>query len=533
MMAQDIGFTQNSTGWITYANSTEYTLTAGEGSRTVYYKVRDNLSNESITVNDSIIISTSPVPTVILVSPANGSYTNETTLTFTWLPVNDAENYEITIDTVTATLGATTSYTAPSLSEGSHTWKVRAKDTLARWGNYSDASTVTIDTTAPSAPVLSTPANGSLTTEAKPVLSWSASTDNLSGIGSYEITLDTTVTTQGPTASFVPGSDLTEGDHAWKVRARDVAGNWSDYSTAWTFTTRYALPAPTVSSISPSTAGNNKSVSVIISGANFQTGAAVKLVKSGSADILATNITVVNAGQINCDFDVKGAKTGAWDVTVANPDGRSGSLLQTFILTSVPPKITSITPDGGKNTGSVNVVISGDDFLSGAEVKLSKTGEGDILGEAIIVESLNRISCRFDLTGRITGLWSVVVKNEDQQGTLPDAFKIESMGLTVVGPVTVPSGPLKPVIETAKIRYNLSQDSDIIINIYNIRGERIWQTMVPAGGDGGTVGANEVEWTGLSGFREVVSNGVYIVHIVAKVNGETKIIGKTKIIVIK
>ncbi|MFA6418794.1 MAG: hypothetical protein WCW67_06645, partial [Candidatus Margulisiibacteriota bacterium] len=57
-IAQDAGFTENSTGWTTLLATTEYTLTAGEGQRTVYFKVRDISSNESNVVSDGITIDT-------------------------------------------------------------------------------------------------------------------------------------------------------------------------------------------------------------------------------------------------------------------------------------------------------------------------------------------------------------------------------------------------------------------------------------------------------------------------------------------
>ncbi len=62
MLAEDSGFTQNSTGWITYSASSTYTLTDGDGAKTVYLKVR-NVAGESGT-GSSVITLDRTVPTI-------------------------------------------------------------------------------------------------------------------------------------------------------------------------------------------------------------------------------------------------------------------------------------------------------------------------------------------------------------------------------------------------------------------------------------------------------------------------------------
>lgn len=99
-----------------------------------------------------------------------------------------------------------------------------------------------------------------------------------------------------------------------------------------------------------------------------------------------------------------------------------------FSATEAYPIIDSITPNTGRNTHAVHIHdLIGADFEEGATVRLVKFGELDIEALHLIVESPERISCDFDLTGASPGIWSVTVTNPDEESdTLTDAFTITS-----------------------------------------------------------------------------------------------------------
>jgi hypothetical protein len=91
--------------------------------------------------------------------------------------------------------------------------------------------------------------------------------------------------------------------------------------------------APTVTGITPSGGINTGTVHITdLAGSNFQSGATVKLAKSGQPDINATNVTVVSASKITCDFDLNGVATGGWNVVVTNPDAQTGALPNGFTV---------------------------------------------------------------------------------------------------------------------------------------------------------------------------------------------------------
>lgn len=59
---------ESDASWETFATTKNVTLTTGDGTKTVYIKVRDDVYNESSAINDTIILNTS-VPAVTITGP--------------------------------------------------------------------------------------------------------------------------------------------------------------------------------------------------------------------------------------------------------------------------------------------------------------------------------------------------------------------------------------------------------------------------------------------------------------------------------
>ena len=83
----------------------------------------------------------------------------------------------------------------------------------------------TVDRTPPTVPVALTPA-----TVTAPFLRLQASSaDAVSGVAGYDFELTNVGTAQGA-ADYAVFRGLGNGIYAWSVRARDAAGNWSDWA---------------------------------------------------------------------------------------------------------------------------------------------------------------------------------------------------------------------------------------------------------------------------------------------------------------
>jgi hypothetical protein len=292
--------------------------------------------------------------------------------------------------------------------------------------------------------------------------------------------------------------------------------------------------APIVTGIQPPAALNNGPLSVTISGANYLAGASVKLTAADGKEIVGSKVVVVGAEKINCELDLTGAKPGSWSVTVTNPDGRSGTLPAAFKIIYPAPTVSAIIPDRGVNNEVASFTIAGENFRTGAAVKLSKAGESDIMGEKLVVVSAAKLTGSFDLRKKSVGAWDLKVTNEDgQAATNYQIFKIEAPELEVLEAVKNKPNPFSPQKEPTMISYILSQDSDITVDIFNVRGERIWQYQAGRGKVGGMAGYNAIGWNGITAFNAYASDGVYFLYVSGKVNGQTKILSRTKMAIIK
>ncbi|MHB0995340.1 MAG: hypothetical protein ACYC2I_03110, partial [Elusimicrobiales bacterium] len=101
-----------------------------------------------------------------------------------------------------------------------------------------DAFYVKKDTTAPSVPSLSSPAdNAAVNTQ--PVLDWSDSADATSGVAGYAVQVSTSddfttpVFSAAPAVSSATASGLASGRYFWRARAQDAAGNYSAYASTF------------------------------------------------------------------------------------------------------------------------------------------------------------------------------------------------------------------------------------------------------------------------------------------------------------
>jgi len=123
--------------------------------------------------------------------------------------------------------------------------------------------------------------------------------------------------------------------------------------------------------------------------------AQVLLQMAGQDDIPATNVNVVDPGLITCDLELPiVAELGLWDVKVINDGGPFGIGPELFEITAVTPEVTAIDPDNAyPNQPLVGATIFGGFFQGpGAQVKLKKTGQDDVIAENVVVDDENHIT---------------------------------------------------------------------------------------------------------------------------------------------
>ena len=85
--------------------------------------------------------------------------------------------------------------------------------------------------------------------------------------------------------------------------------------------------------VSPEVSGNAGYATIVVEGAKFQPGATMKLVKSGSPDVVPGKQRTLN-NKIVAMFDLKGKAAGDYDVVVTNPDTQTATLEDGFEIVS-------------------------------------------------------------------------------------------------------------------------------------------------------------------------------------------------------
>ena len=99
----------------------------------------------------------------------------------------------------------------------------------------------------------------------------------------------------------------------------------------------------------------------------------------------------------------------------------------------VSPTVTGISPSTGVNNHTLELTLSGDAFLKGATVNLTRSGYQNISARQVAIDSPGSLTCLVPLSGTAAGTWNVTVTNYDKRtGTLPDALSVTD------GPLTPP-----------------------------------------------------------------------------------------------
>ncbi|NTX62946.1 Ig-like domain repeat protein [Myxococcus sp. CA051A] len=200
-----------------------------DGPHTLAVRARDAVGNvDASPATYAWSIDTSAPDTTIVTGPS--ALTNSADATFSFNASESGVTYECSLDSATfATCANPASF--GSLTDGSHTLAVRARDGAGNTDATPATRTWTVDTTPPDTTLTSQPASITNTTSA--TFGFGSDTDPVT----YECALD------GPafTACSHPETfqGLAQGSHTLAVRARDSAGNVdpTPATHAWTVDT--------------------------------------------------------------------------------------------------------------------------------------------------------------------------------------------------------------------------------------------------------------------------------------------------------
>jgi hypothetical protein len=346
-------------------------------------------------------------PIVSLISPDTGSNSTTTTvsimgsgfLTLTNIKLNDIFETQITSYSIVNDTSIINAIIPSKIQAGTYDIKVTNSN------GTNDTSEMKFKvTTLP--PIISnvTPNIG---TNNNPItlsitgLRFYGGTDNIVDIKSLK--LDDIANTSITGYSVISDSQITNAIIPAGVKAGTynvIATNGGGSNTTSGNKIIISTLEPVVTSISPNNGSNLGTNTITIIGSNFYggtTGSDVKEIKL--TDINNTQITsysVISDSQITNAIVPAGIKAGTYDIRVTTGGGTNLTSGDKYIVTTVFPSITSVSPDWGGNTAPVTVTISGTGFLGGTvsgdirKIRLTDAGSTEATGWVVISDTLVR-----------------------------------------------------------------------------------------------------------------------------------------------
>ncbi|WP_247871932.1 Ig-like domain-containing protein, partial [Azospirillum sp. TSO35-2] len=350
------------------------------------------------------------------------------------------------VGTVTADAAGLWSITSPSLSDGAHTLTAQAVDVAGNTSTASTALTVTVDATAPTAPLNLTldPASDSdtlldnITTVRTPQITGTAEQDTvLSLFDGSNLLGTTTVGSSGTWA--ITSSELGVGPHTLTARAVDLAGNTSTASGDLVITIGNPLQgapsSPLLDSGSDSGALGDRLT-------NVATPTLTGTAEAGSTVSIYDSGTLVGSAVADT--------LGGWSVTTTTLSNSVHSLYATAVLggtltlgssssltitidASVPDTPSTPTLAAASDSG-----VAGDGITRVTTPTLSGTAQAN--GVVTLYDGSTAVGT---VTADAAGLWSVVT------GTLPDgAHTLTARTTNAAGSTSVASSALVLTIDT-------------------------------------------------------------------------------------
>jgi len=247
----DQNYTTGSDGWVRWVECTEY----WQNQTTIIYYTQHNVtvsktgyvtsysepnmdSNKEITITLSTAAVNNPPNPPTLISPANNTWTNDSTPYFDWgFSDPDAGNtqggFYVQIDNVSDfsmpeyecnnTTSSNTHWQCMyTLYDEIWYWRVKTKDNNGAWGNWSGYFVLKIDTTIPAITISGVTDGAYYNTNVTPIIE--IIEDNLN---TSAITLNN--------GTFTSGTEITaEGIYYLNVTADDLAGNSNKRSIIFT-----------------------------------------------------------------------------------------------------------------------------------------------------------------------------------------------------------------------------------------------------------------------------------------------------------
>jgi hypothetical protein len=218
-----------------------------DGSHTYTAKATDAAGNTSAASNArSVTVDTVAPNTSVTAQPPNP--TNQTSAGFSFTST-EAGSFECSLDGA-AFAGCTSPRSYTGLADGAHTFEVQATDPAGNTDASPASYAWTVDSSAPAAPVLTAPLDGSFNTSG--IVTVTGTAEPGSSIEVFDGASSKGLTAADGAGSWTKTlSGAADGLHTYTAHATDASGNTSTASNARTVTVDTAAPNTTITSNPP------------------------------------------------------------------------------------------------------------------------------------------------------------------------------------------------------------------------------------------------------------------------------------------
>lgn len=138
-----------------------------------------------------------------------------------------------------------------------------------------------------------------------------------------------------------------------------------------------------IRSVSPEEAGNVGYATIVVEGAKFQSGATMKLVKTGSPDVVPAKQRSLTNKVVGL-FDLKGKTPGVYDVVITNPDSQATTKADAFEIIS------------GGGAAEPRITINGPGAIRGGRARYSITMANDGMNDLYLVPLVITMPSRYN-----------------------------------------------------------------------------------------------------------------------------------------
>ncbi|OGF48663.1 MAG: hypothetical protein A2231_00830 [Candidatus Firestonebacteria bacterium RIFOXYA2_FULL_40_8] len=233
LASSEMRFSNDGSTWSapeSYGTTKVWTLSAGDGVKTVYVRYKDAAGNwSSANITDTITLdTTAPTGTVIINSGTSSTSSTTVTLTLSAADANSLSQMQFSNDNITYSMaeayGISKTWTITA-GDGTKTVYVKYKDSVGNW-SAGITDTIVLDTTGPTGSVVIN--GGQVSTMLTTVSLTLSGTDTGSGVVSMQISNDgVSWTTYAYAAAKVWSIPAGEGVKTVYVKYIDALGNAS------------------------------------------------------------------------------------------------------------------------------------------------------------------------------------------------------------------------------------------------------------------------------------------------------------------